>query len=63
MPNTINVQISIRSSISFMIIAVLGTAMTIFLMFKIDQAVDEIDKISNLPQQLELKRDLGDPVQ
>lgn len=61
MPNTINVQISIRSSVSFIIIAILGTAMTIFLMFKIDQAVDEIDKISGSAERQQLKMELGEP--
>lgn len=49
MPNSLNIKIDIRSSLNFIVFAIVVIATSFFLLLKIDTAIREIDKIGNSP--------------
>ncbi len=58
--NSINIKISIRSSLSFVVFSIIAISMTLFILSKIDSALAEIERLSNSPERLFLKKELAE---
>lgn len=49
MPNVVNIRIDIRSSVSMIVFAIVAISMTIFILIKAQEAIDEIQRLSSAP--------------
>lgn len=49
MPNVVNIRIDIRSSVSLIVFAIIAISMTIFILVKAEEAINEIQQLNNAP--------------
>lgn len=49
MPSVVNIRIDIRSSVSMIVFATIAISMTVFILIKAEEAIDEIQRLSNAP--------------
>lgn len=49
MPSVVNIRIDIRSSVSIIVFAIIAISATVFILVKAEEAVDEIQRLSNAP--------------
>ena len=49
MPNVVNVRIDIRSSVSMIVFAIIAISTTVFILVKAQEAIDEIQQLSDSP--------------
>src|SRR3989338_811522 len=60
--NSINIKIDIRSSLNFIVLAVIAMAAVIFLLSKISDATFELDRLANSPVYAELRHETAPEV-
>lgn len=49
MANIVNIRIDIRSSVSILVFAIVAISMTVFILFKAEEAIEEIQRLNNAP--------------
>ena len=60
--NSINIKIDIRSSLNFIVLAVIAMVAVIFLLSKISDATFELDRLANSPVYAELRHETAPEV-
>lgn len=49
MASGVTIRIDIRSSVSILVFAIVAISMTVFILFKAEEAIEEIQRLNNTP--------------